>query len=320
MNKKLLFSLCAAFLAFAATAQDKNEAIAAYNEGATKMKANQNTEAIAAFEHAISIAEEVGDDAADVRKNAQTAIISLRKKTASVLFSQKKYDEALKAMEAARADAQKYKNEKEITTINRALPTLYSAMGNEDMNLNKYAEAVNNYKKGIALNANMSKLQLGLGAAYQKLDSAEQALASFDKAIEIAMRTNQPADAVDARRLAKSILMKSGQDAKDAEDFKKAYECFNTAVKYDENDPDVRLQVAIVANRSAQAQEAIAAGEKALELEKRDNMKAKIYYQLGYAYEQAGNAAKACANYKKVPAGDSDKTNADGAIKRLKCQ
>jgi len=152
------------------------------------------------------------------------------------------------------------------------------------------------------------------------MDSAEQALAAFDRATEVAMRTNQPGDAIDARRLAKGLLMKNGQEAKNVENFKKAYEFFNAAVKYDENDPDVHLQVAIVANRNGQPKDAIAAAEKALSLEKRDNMRAKIFYQLGYAYEQAGEKSKACSSYKKVPASDSDKANANGAMKRLKCE
>jgi len=318
MNK-LLFTLCAAALAIAAAAQDKNEAIAAYNEGVTKMQAAQNSEAIAAFQQAIGIAEEVGDEAADVRKNAENNIVALRKKIAAALFSEKKYEDALKTMEEARSDAQKFRNEREVATINRALPNLYLAMGNEDLNRERYGDALKSYRLGVELNGNMSKLHLGSGAAYQKMDSAEQALAAFDRAIEVAMRTNQPADAVDARRLAKSILMKNGQEAKNAKNFKSAYANFNAAVKYDENDPDVRLQVAIAANGNEQAKEAIAAGEKALELEKRPNMIPKIHYQLGLAYEKAGNTAKACTHYKKIPAGDSDKANAVNAVKRLKC-
>jgi len=320
MNKKLLFTICAAMLALTVAAQDKNEVIAAYNEGVTKMQASNNVEAIAAFQQAISIAEEVGDDAADVRKNAENNIVALRKKIASTLFSEKKYEEALKVMEEARSDAQKYRNEKEVATINRALPTLYLALGNEDLRLEKYEEALRNYQLGVELNNNMSKLHLYLGAAYQKMDSTEQALAAFDRTIEVAMRTNQPADANDARQAAKNMLLKNGQEAKDANNWQKAYEHFSSAVKYAENDPDVRLQVAITANRNGRAKDAVAAGEKALELEKRPNMIPKVHYQLGYAYEQVGNTAKACTHYKKIPAGDSDKANADGAIKRLKCQ
>ncbi|MGL5912855.1 MAG: tetratricopeptide repeat protein, partial [Bacteroidales bacterium] len=189
-----------------------------------------------------------------------------------------------------------------------------------NMKNNLFVEAIYDYQKAIELNNNLSHIHLALGAAFVKIDSVNSALIAFDKTMDVARRSNKPSDANEARKAAKNILLKKGQEAKDNKQFAEAYNSFNAAAKYDENDPDVRLQVTIAANNNSQWQEAIEAGEIALTLEKRDNMRAKIFYQLAYAYEQKGDSQKACENYKQVPATDSDKANADGAIKRLKCQ
>ncbi|MGL4364548.1 MAG: tetratricopeptide repeat protein [Bacteroidales bacterium] len=320
MKRIFNLTLCSVLFAFGAYAQTTNEAIEAYKEAVAKVTAHKTNEAVTAFERAISIANEVGDEANEVRKNAQDGVIRVWMKAAEEFFKKSDFDRALKKMVKAQTAATLYKDDKSLNRINRALPNLYFAMGNENLKNNLFVEAIYDYQKAIELNANVSKIHLALGAALVKIDSIDNALIAFDKTMEIAMRTNQPSDANEARKAAKNLLLKRGQEAKDNKQFADAYNNFNAAVKYDENDPDVRLQVTIAANNNSQWEDAITAGETALTLEKRDNMRAKIFYQLAYAFEQQGNTQKACENYKQVPASDSDKTNADGAIKRLKCQ
>ncbi|MGL4909154.1 MAG: tetratricopeptide repeat protein [Bacteroidales bacterium] len=320
MKNILLLATCSILLAFNANAQTTNEAIEAYKEGVAKVTAHKPQEALAAFKRAITIANEVGDEANEVRKNAQDGVIRVRTKIVEELFKKSDFENALKEMLKAQASAKKYKDDKNLNRINRALPNLYFAMGNENMKNNLFVEAIYDYQKAIELNNNLSHIHLALGAAFVKIDSVNSALIAFDKTMDVARRSNKPSDANEARKAAKNILLKKGQEAKDNKQFAEAYNSFNAAAKYDENDPDVRLQVTIAANNNSQWQEAIEAGEIALTLEKRDNMRAKIFYQLAYAYEQKGDSQKACENYKQVPATDSDKANADGAIKRLKCQ
>ena len=318
--KKTLFTLCAALLMLAATAQDKSEAIAAHRDGVAAVEAGNTTEAIAFFEQAVSLAEEVGDEAADVRQDAGNAIIALRKQIAQSLFRERSFEDALKTMEQARDDAVRFRNTQEQNVINRALPTLYLAMGNRDIELELYDEAVELFRKGIELNPNMARLYFGLGVGYQRSGNLEEALTAFDRTMEVAMRTNQPEDVNNARTAAKNLLLRNGQEAKDANNWQLALEYFSNAVKYDENDPDVRLQIAIAANNVGNAREAIAAGEKALELERRPSMIANIHFQLGYAHELNSNTARACEFYRRIPAGDSNRAGAEGAIRRLGCR
>jgi tetratricopeptide (TPR) repeat protein len=321
MKTKLTLVICICFLTVNSFAQTKGDAVEAYNEGVTMYSQLKNyPSAIKSLEKAISIANQVGEEANDVKESAQSLLVSSQMQIATQLYSQKKYDEALKAMETAKKTAIEYNDDKNEKRINSALPRLYYAMGAQNMNEGRYNDALEDYRKSIDVNPNMSNTYLAMGATYQKMDSLDKALENYDKTMEVALRTNKPGDASEARKAATNYLLMKGQEAKDANNFEAAFQYFTQAVKYDENNPDIRLQVAIAGNSIKKFKEAIEAGEKALAIEKRPNILAKVNYQLAFAYEGAGQEAKACEYYKKVPKTDSDKVNADNAIKRLMCK
>ncbi|MGL5913815.1 MAG: hypothetical protein ACRCZB_06585, partial [Bacteroidales bacterium] len=149
MKNILLLATCSILLAFNANAQTTNEAIEAYKEGVAKVTAHKPQEALAAFKRAITIANEVGDEANEVRKNAQDGVIRVRTKIVEELFKKSDFENALKEMLKAQASAKKYKDDKNLNRINRALPNLYFAMGNENMKNNLFVEAIYDYQKAI---------------------------------------------------------------------------------------------------------------------------------------------------------------------------
>jgi tetratricopeptide (TPR) repeat protein len=317
--KHAFLALCLSIFAFSASAQTVKEAVDAYNSGATFLGIKNYPAAIKSFEKAIEIANTVGEEANEVKLNSQTAIVGARKQQATELYSKKNYEEALKVMELARNNAKEFGDTKNEKSINNALPRLYYSMGAEDLEAGRHQEAISNYNKSLEINPNQSNTLLAKGVAYQKMDSVNLALESYDKTMDVAMRTNNPAGASEARKAATNLLLAKGQNAKDANDYNAALGYFTNASKYSENNPDIYLQIAVAANSVKKYSEAATAGEKALTLEKRANVQALIHYQLGFAYEGAGNNIKACENYRQILVGDNNKENANNGLKRLKC-
>jgi superkiller protein 3 len=317
--KHLFLALCLSIFALSASAQTMKEAVDAYNSGASFLELKSYPAAIKQFEKAVEIANAVGEEADEVKTNSRAGIVNSRMKQAGELYSNKQFEDALKVMELALSNAKEYGDAKNERSINNALPRLYNSLGGSNLEAGKFREALELYNKSLEFNPDQSNAWLAKGVTHQKMDSVDSALEAYSKVMDISMRTNKPADANEARKAATNLLISKGNSAKEASKFEAALDFFTAASKYSESNPDIYLQIAVVANNAKKYSEAVAAGEKALTLEKRANVLAQINYQLGFAYEGAGNNFKACESYKKIPANDSNKENANNGIKRLKC-
>jgi len=87
--KKLTLLVITAMIVTALHAQDRNAVVAAYNEGAKAAQTNA-VAAIAAFEKAITLADQVGTEAADLKEKATKVLPGLYIKVASAAATEKK--------------------------------------------------------------------------------------------------------------------------------------------------------------------------------------------------------------------------------------
>ncbi len=104
----VFISVIYACTSLSVTAQDRNEVIAAYNEGAKAMQTDVPA-AIAAFEKVIVLSDKVGETANDLKQKAVQVLPGLYYKLAATAYNEKKpAAEIIAASKLAGAMAEKY--------------------------------------------------------------------------------------------------------------------------------------------------------------------------------------------------------------------
>jgi hypothetical protein len=108
MKKIAVILAISAVIGSSLNAQDRNAVIAAYNEGA-KLTQSDVPGAISAFEKVITLSDQVGESAADLKQKAVSVLPGLYNKAALNAINEKKpAQETMKAARTASSVAEKY--------------------------------------------------------------------------------------------------------------------------------------------------------------------------------------------------------------------
>ncbi|MFN1834113.1 tetratricopeptide repeat protein [Balneola sp. MJW-20] len=301
-NFKTLFTaLFLTFLATGALAQDKAAAIKAFNAGLEQAKSNDFDAAISSFTQAADIAGQVGDDALKDRAEKQIPTMYYQKavlaynafKTSKNLSD---LDTAVNAFQEASDVASQYGVDNVAARASGIIPQLLYNKSLVQFNQGNYAEADATLNEVINKNANyaIAYYQKGLVANKQGKDIL-QVLQWYDKAIEVADRTNQAQVSRRATESAHDNLLYRGVKEMEAGNHRDALELLQTGLSYDSGSADIHYRIAEVSNKMAQYDTAIKHAIQSLDLENGGRTdKAKIYFELGFAYQAKGDKAKAC--------------------------
>ena len=111
--KKIILALAALAIAAGMSAQDLATATSTYNSGAEALTMGNKTDALEYFQKALSIAEGLGDEGADVVANCKNAIPSVILSIGKELYNNKDFEGALAKMKEA--------SDKAVAAINRTL-------------------------------------------------------------------------------------------------------------------------------------------------------------------------------------------------------
>ena len=181
---KRIFSLIAALgLAAAAWAQDYNTAMEAYNNAAQA----ENKEAqIAGFREAMGLFAACQDEEAPAQvAKCQENIVNLSFGIVNDLLKEKKYDEAIAAVEAADAAAAEFSQDA-AERSRKAKGNIYNGLAKENFKSNPEA-AVENAQKAIEIEEATGATYLFLGMAKVQLKEADAAIEALEKAHEMGM-------------------------------------------------------------------------------------------------------------------------------------
>ncbi len=291
--KKLFITIAAVILgASLAFAQDLATVTETYNSGIAAFQAGNQAEALAQLQSALSAAEALGEDGADIVANCKTAIPGVQLSIAKGLTNKQQYDEAIAAFKKAEEFAAAYGDVNVATEIVDLLPKVFAQKGNSLLKEKDYEGAVKAYDEVLAVNPEDGAIALRKGQALSALGNKDEAV----KAFEIAAACGQ-ADA--ANKQLSNIYLKDAANLLKAKNYAGAVESALKVNEYGEN-----AKAYQIAGQASQLQKknnaAIQYFEKYLELSPSAANAGQIAFTVGALYQQAGNKAKAIEFYQKA--------------------
>ena len=280
------------------TAQDLATATATYNSGAEALTMGNKTSALEYFQKALTMAEALGDEGADVVAKCKSAIPSVILSIGKEFYNNKDFSNAkAKFVEAAEV-AKKYGNQEVTAEVESLLPTVGKRIAlakvNDAMKNKDIAGVLAGYEEAMAIDTTDANTAFNYGQFLCKSGKFDDAV----KYLELAARHGQEGNAKAV--LSTTFLKKAAAQLK-AGKYADAVTFAEKAISYKENAQAYLIagQASQKANKNA---DAIANFEKYLEAAPTAKNAGAIAFTVGALYQQTGNKAKAVEFYKKVEA------------------
>lgn len=280
------------------TAQDLATATATYNSGAEALTMGNKTSALEYFQKALTMAEALGDEGADVVAYCKSAIPSVILSIGKEFYNNKDFSNAkAKFVEAAEV-AKKYGNQEVTAEVESLLPTVGKRIAlakvNDAMKNKDIAGVLAGYEEAMAIDTTDANTALKYGQFLGNAGKFDDAV----KYLELAARHGQEGNAKAV--LSTTFLKKAAAQLK-AGKYADAVTFAEKAINYKENAQAYLIagQASQKANKNA---DAIANFEKYLEAAPTAKNAGAIAFTVGALYQQTGNKAKAVEFYKKVEA------------------
>lgn len=278
------------------TAQDLATATATYNSGAEALTMGNKTSALEYFQKALTMAEALGDEGADVAANCKSAIPSVILSIGKEFYNNKDFTNAkAKFVEAAEV-AKKYGNEEVTAEVESLLPTVDKRIAlakvNDAMKNKDIAGVIAGYEEAMAIDTTDANTALKYGQFLGNAGKFDDAV----KYLELAARHGQEGN---AKAVLSTTFLKNAAAQLKAGKYADAVAFAEKANSYKENAQAYLIagQASQKANKNA---DAIANFEKYLEAAPTAKNAGAIAFTVGALYQQAGNKAKAVEYYKKV--------------------
>ena len=177
------------------TAQDLATATATYNSGAEALTMGNKTSALEYFQKALTMAEALGDEGADVVANCKSAIPSVILSIGKEFYNNKDFSNAkAKFVEAAEV-AKKYGNEEVTAEVESLLPTVGKRIAlakvNDAMKNKDIAGVLAGYEEAMAIDTTDANTALKYGQFLGNAGKFDDAV----KYLELAARHGQEGNA-----------------------------------------------------------------------------------------------------------------------------
>ncbi len=308
-----------AIFSISLNAQERNDVIQAYNEGAKLMQTDVPG-AIKAFENVVTLSDKVGETANDLKEKAVKVLPGLYVKAASGAVSEKKPGtEIVKAAKAADAAAEKYGSQTGKENARKVLVQGYYKMGTDFFTAKDYDNALLAFDSLLMINPDYTSAIYNKALIYRGQDNAAAFEETIDLFLEKMKGENNAERAKQASTLALEYFRAAGSQANQAGNLDESIGLLGKAAKYGE-DKDLFYYFADVYNKQKNFDSGAEYAQKGLALETGTaDAKAKLYFQLGIAQAGKGETANACDSFKNAMYGPfaapskAERTN-------LKCQ
>jgi tetratricopeptide (TPR) repeat protein len=319
MRKFAVILVIAAITGASLYAQERNDVIAAYNEGAKSMQTDTQA-AIAAFEKVITLSEQVGESVNDLKQKAMSVLPGLYNKAALNSLNEKKPAlETLQAAKAAVATAEKYGNATHKSNAGKILVQAYNNLATGYFSENDYDNALLTFDTLLTINPDYINAIYNKALIYIKQNNNDAFEATIDQFIGKLEPGKDDERIKQASTLALEYFRSAGSLANQADNLDEALTLLDKAAKYGD-DKDLFYYFADVYNKKENFDKGLEYAQKGLDLETGDaEAKAKFYYQLAVAQAGKGQTADACASFKHAmygPFAEASKAQS----KNLKCQ
>lgn len=279
-------------------AQERNDVIKVYNEGA-KAAQTDTKAAIKSFEEVIVLSDKVGESVNDLKQKAMQVLPGLYVRLASTALNNKvPAQEIIKAAKTAAEVADKYSNKTGKENANKILVQGYYIMGTEYFTNKDYDNAIKAFDSLLLISPDYTAALYNKALVYRNQNNATAFEETIDSFIQKAGAGSDTAMVAQASRMALEYFRASGSQANSANNLDEALNLLNKAAKYGD-DKDLFYYFADVYNKQKNFDKGAEYAQKGLALETGDAAaKAKFYFQLGLAQVGKGQTTEACASFK----------------------
>lgn len=308
MKFKIMTKIAAVVLimgfAASANAQTESDAVAALKDGVAKYQAKDYVAAIKSFEKCVSIYDDLGLSASENRGTAASQITKTQYKYAISLYKQKKYDESIAEFQKLKELSKTYNDPGHAKKADLVIPQLYYFKGTALLHSKDYDGALKALNKSIELNPNYPNAHLRKAQLFDEQGDEANFKLAIDGALKASKAKNDSKSEEAAKQMAGNFYLRAGAEAVTANKWEDAEKYFKALLNYKEADADIYYQFSVIYNNESRWDEAIKAGNKALELMGDVEQNAKVYYELGNAYYGKNDNDAACDAYSKAKKGD----------------
>jgi hypothetical protein len=300
-------------------AQTRNDVVTAYNEGAKAAQTDAVT-AISAFEKAISLADQVGTEAADLKEKATKVLPGLYIKVAIAAVTDKKpAQEIIKSAKTASAIAEKYGTATHKENAAKLVVQGYNILATNYFSQNDLNNALLAFDSLLAINPGYVNAIYNKALIFIKQNNADAYEQTIDIYIEKLKSVNDTAKIKQASKQALEYFRGAGSKANQSDKSDEALVLLNKAAKYGD-DKDLFYYFADVYNKKKNYSSGAEYAKRGLDLETgAAEAKAKFWFQLGLAQAGKGLTADACASFKNAIYGSFVQA-ATAERKNLKCE
>jgi tetratricopeptide (TPR) repeat protein len=300
-------------------AQDRNDVIKVYNEGAKLMQTDIPA-AIKAFEEVVTLSDKVGETAADLRLKAVQVLPGLYAKIASNTIKEKKpVPEIMQTAKTAAAAAEKYGNDAGRENASKIMVQAYNAMATNYFTQKDYEKALLAFDTVLSINPGYLNAIYNKALIYKAQNNSDAFEETIDLFIEKLKSGNDAERVKQASIMALEYFRAAGSKANQAEKLDEALALLNKAAKYGD-DKSLFYFFADVYNKQKKFDSGAEYAQKGLALETGDaEAKAKFYFQLALAQAGREQTADACISFKNAmygPFAEASKVQR----KNLKCE
>lgn len=316
--KRSLFTVSMVILTVIAMAQSVEDAGAKYNEGNEFYKEKDYSNAVTSYESALSMANEAGADANDLKGSIENQLMNAYYRNGLANYKGRKFDAAIAFLEKGYALAGELNDASMKDNTSSYIAKVRSSKGNSFLKKDKINEAFAEYQMAIEILPTYPNAYYGRGLVYKAKDDIANMIISMDKAIELGATDSKAAKiAKKAKSTMATTLVNEGAKEIQKQNGKKAAEYIVSSFNYSPGDAKAYYYLSLAYNNTKSWDKATEAGNKAIGLEADD--KGDMYFALGQAFEGKGDASEACKAYKNVTSGPNVESAKYKIAQVLKC-
>lgn len=292
----------------------------AFNQGVQMMKINPDA-ALTSFEKAVELADEVGgDEALEVKSKAMKQIPKMYWESAKKLAGKKDYDGAVEKLDECITAAKEVDDKSQASRALSTILSIYNAQGTSAFKGGDNQAALGFFDQALSRRPKYAKAYLGKVLVYDAMGDTEKMEETAVAGLEVAASTRDNKTAGGIKQKMRGTYFNLAQDAMKEKNYSGVVENLNKSVEYGNNNSMTFYQLGLGYKGISKWNESIEAFNKSLELDMgSDADKAKIYFELGGAYQAVSNNAKACESYKKALYGEFEEAAKYQIESVLKC-
>lgn len=292
MKKIFLMIAVAAMTALTVSAQDIAQATENYNNGAMELNMGNKDAALNYFQTALTMAEALGEEGAEVATNCKNAIPVLMTSIAKDLIKAENFDGALEQLNKTIKAAEGFGAADVVADAKALIPQVLMSKAGDMLNAKNFAGAAEVYQQVVAADTTNGMAALRLGMALGALGKGADA----EKAYLLAARHGQEKSAL--KQLSNTYVKQAAALLK-AKNYQGAVDAALKSNEYLENATAMKV-AGTAASQLKKNEDAISYLEKYLQLSPNAKDAAQMNYTIAALAQTMGNKEKAKAFYQKI--------------------